>query len=280
MMGFLDGELSQLAGHRRGHRYTTSRQLPCRAPLRILSVVRGDSGRMTPLTRLPRSAATAEGRGPRRALVWLAPLSALLAGTAAAAGLLDGVREGGDLSAYDPVVGTALIAERSTALTAVTQVFTFMGSALALVPLTAFVLLTLALRGRWRSAVAVAGGMSASLLLTVVLKATVGRLRPAAVDVLGTVNTGYAFPSGHTLNATMFYGLLAGLLILQTRSTRARIGIVTGWVVLAFGVGVSRVYLGYHWMTDVMAGWSLGVAVLGSVLLVSMLTWRGRDSRR
>lgn len=204
------------------------------------------------------------------------PVAAIILGAATAAVLVDGVRESADLSLYDPAVSTAVIAERSTALTWAAQVCTFAGSTLALVPLTAFLLLTLALRGRWRAMAAVAMGMSLSLGLTVVLKTTVGRLRPAAVDVLGTVDTGYAFPSGHTLNATVFYGLLAGLLILRVRGVRARVGIVAGWLVLALAVGYSRIYLGYHWLTDVMAGWSLGIAVLGSVVLASILMWRGR----
>lgn len=229
---------------------------------------------MTPLTRSPQLASTAGPGSSRHSRWWIPSLSVLVAGTVATVGLLDGVAERGDLSVYDPAVGTALIAERSSMLTTVAQSFTFLGSTLALVPLTAFVLLTLAFRGRWRPAAAVAGGMSLSLLLTIVLKATVGRLRPAAVDVLGTVDTGFAFPSGHTLNATVFYGLLAGLLILGTRRVGARVALLAGWIALAVGVGVSRVYLGYHWMTDVLAGWSLGLAVLGGVLLVSTLAWR------
>ncbi len=206
----------------------------------------------------------------------LAPVTALILGATAAAVLVDGARESGDLSAYDPAASTAVIAARSTGFTWAAQALTFAGSTLALVPLTALLLAILALRGRWRAMAAVAMGMSLSLGLTIVLKTTVGRLRPAATDVLGTVDTGYAFPSGHTLNATVFYGLLACLLIHGTRHRGARVGIAVGWLVLALGVGVSRIYLGYHWMTDVMAGWSIGIAVLGSVLLASMLVRRGR----
>lgn len=231
------------------------------------------------LTRPPHPEPETRRRGSWLDASVLAPVTALILGATAAAVLADGARESGDLSVYDPAASAAIIAARSTGVTWAAQALTFAGSTLALVPLTAFLLLTLALRGRWRAMAAVAMGMSLSLGLTVVLKTTVGRLRPAVADVLGTVDTGYAFPSGHTLNATVFYGLLAGLLILRTRSTHARVAIAAGWLVLAVAVGLSRVYLGYHWMTDVMAGWSLGLAVLGSVLLASMLLWRGRGTR-
>ena len=120
--------------------------------------------------------------------------------------------------------------------------------------------------------------MTLSLALTLILKNVVGRTRPAAANLLGAVDTGFAFPSGHTLNATVFYGLVAGLINLGSRAVGLRICMAAGWILLAAGVGASRVYLGYHWMTDVLAGWSLGIAVLGAVLLLNHLPWFHRAS--
>lgn len=199
-------------------------------------------------------------------------------GLSCAALLVDGVRESGDLSAYDPATGAAFLAARSDVGTLVAQVFTFFGSTAALLPLTLAVLLWLGLRRRWQAMTMVAIGMSMSLVLTVVLKNAVGRQRPPAVDVLGVINTGYAFPSGHTLNGTVFYGLVVGLVLAWCRSVWARLVALAGGLMMALGIGLSRVYLGYHWLTDVLAGWSLAAVVLAVALLGVVLLARHRGA--
>ncbi|MGB3829897.1 MAG: phosphatase PAP2 family protein [Ornithinimicrobium sp.] len=207
----------------------------------------------------------------------LAPVLMVLAGPTVAIVLTDGASENGDLSAYDPAITSAFVTARSDVGTALAQVFTFFGSTLALVPLTLAVLAWLGWRRRWQAMSAVVAGMVTSLALTVLLKNVIGRVRPPGVDVLGAINTGFSFPSGHTLNGTVFFGLVTGLVLHQCRSLRTRLAALTGGVVMAVGIGLSRVYLGYHWLTDVMAGWSLAVGVLGVVLLGSGLLDRRRS---
>lgn len=206
----------------------------------------------------------------------LAATGVILFSVAAAIGLLDGVLESGDLAAYDPAVSAAAVELRSPALTGLARTLTFLGSSTALVPLTLLLVGGLLLSRRWWTAVVVATGMSASLLLTIAVKGLVGRDRPPAVDLLGPKSTGYAFPSGHTLNSTVFAGLVAGLLLIWLRRTWARVVAVVGCAATAVGVGLSRVYLGYHWLTDVMAGWSLALAVLGALLMATVLATRDR----
>lgn len=205
-------------------------------------------------------------------------------GVAAAIGLLDGVMEQDDLAAYDPAVTAAAVSWRSPVLTALARLLTALGSAAALVPFTLLVLAGLLVRRRRLAATVVAVGMSMSLLLTIGLKGFVGRERPPAVDVLGPDSSGYAFPSGHTLNSTVFFGLVAGLLLLRVQRAWARALVIGGYVVTTLGVGLSRVYLGYHWLTDVMAGWSIGSGVLGvlavGALLVNLPTRSSGESRR
>ncbi|MEO7588481.1 MAG: phosphatase PAP2 family protein [Arachnia sp.] len=211
--------------------------------------------------------------------LWGVPLAALMAGIVGVGVLLDGVTEHGDLSLYDPSVTSAFIADRSAGLTALASVLTFLGSVTVLLPLTVIVLAVLALRRRWGAAAVVTAGMSLAVVLTVALKHLVERARPGVVDLLGPVDTGFAFPSGHTLNSTVFYGLIAGLLVLSLRNFWARAGVTLAWFALALGVGASRVYLGYHWMTDVLAGWSLGAAVLAAVALMAVYWTRRRATR-
>lgn len=225
----------------------------------------------------------AESVEGRRSRIWswwdsrlLAPLLMLFIGLAGAVLLTDGATESGDLSAYDPSVTAGFVAARSDVGTAFAQVFTFLGSTAALVPMTLAVLAWLGWKRRWLAAGAVAAGMSMSLTLTVLLKNVIGRARPPGVDVLGAINTGFAFPSGHTLNGTVFFGLVTGLALSRCHTAWTRLVVVAGGVMVALGIGLSRVYLGYHWLTDVMAGWSLAAAVLAAV----MFSWVLVDRRR
>jgi len=86
-------------------------------------------------------------------------------------------------------------------------------------------------------------------------------MRPDFLDpVIQAV--GYSFPSGHTTNATVAYGVL-GVLVARMpwpAAIRVAIDIVLGAIV--FGVGLSRVWLGVHYPTDVLAGWLLGGAIV------------------
>lgn len=202
----------------------------------------------------------------------------VLVGVVGAVLLTDGVLEDADLSGYDPAVSAGFIAARSAALTVLAHVFTFAGSALALVPLTVVLLVWWGMRRRWHAVTALAAGMTMSLVLTVLLKSVVGRDRPPAVDVLGAINNGFAFPSGHTLNGTVFFGLVTGLVLTWCHTVGSRAAALAGGMTMVIGIGLSRIYLGYHWMTDVLGGWSLGVAVLGVVLLGALLLYRRQGS--
>jgi len=116
---------------------------------------------------------------------------------------------------------------------------------------------------RWRSwtpLVLMAIGASGSLLMTVVGKQLVGRARPPLEYAVPPYETSPSFPSGHTLNSTVIAGLLAYLLLLHLRSLIARMLSVVLAVSWFVAMGLSRVFLGYHWLTDVLAGWTLGLA--------------------
>jgi len=104
-------------------------------------------------------------------------------------------------------------------------------------------------------AVAVTGGM----ILTTFVKQGFDRPRPDLVPH-GVVVTNASFPSGHAMMAAVVY-LTLGLLLARIQPLRPlRIYLVSLSVVITLLVGVSRVYLGVHWPTDVLAGWTLGAA--------------------
>lgn len=96
--------------------------------------------------------------------------------------------------------------------------------------------------------IAVPGGM----LLNVLLKYTFQRARPSWDNPLLTLST-YSFPSGHTVGATLLYGLLAAYLVVLSRSWRTRVAVMAAVCLMIGLVGLSRMYLGVHYLSDVLA---------------------------
>jgi membrane-associated phospholipid phosphatase len=170
---------------------------------------------------------------------------------------------------FSDVVGARvfLVLVRTPTLTQLAHVFTFLGSELVVGGLALVVLATLLMQRQLSRAAIFAIGMAGSAFLTVVVKLIVARPRPGEVDRLGALDTSYSFPSGHTLNSTVFIALIVWLLWPSVRRA-GRIALVTAGAVLAVGVAASRVYLGYHWLTDVLAS---GLVALGWLCLVGLL---------
>jgi membrane-associated phospholipid phosphatase len=123
---------------------------------------------------------------------------------------------------------------------------------------------------------AVPGGM----LLNVALKHIFRRARPTLEDPLLTLST-YSFPSGHTAAATVFYGLIACYLVRRVRSWPARIAVVAACVTMVMLVALSRMYLGVHYLSDVLAASAEGAAWLAvCITAVSTLQRRRRARAR
>jgi membrane-associated phospholipid phosphatase len=184
--------------------------------------------------------------------------------------VLDGVREHDDLWNLDQPVLNWLVAHRTPAWTAVLATITFVSGPIVL-PIAVGVgcLVWGRLRREWWRPVLLAGAMAASTLLGLVVKGLVDRPRPPSETMLvpGAEHTA-SFPSGHTLGtATLF--LVAGYLVCSRRPTPGRLvawGVAT--VVGTVLVALSRLYLGYHFVTDVVASVALAVVVLGVVSII------------
>lgn len=193
-------------------------------------------------------------------------------GAGATIELADDAGESDGLAAFDPGFTADVIAHRTPVVTEIARALTFLGDIPVLAALTVLVAVFLWWRSRsWRTPGLLLVAMTGSAALTYGLKMAVGRQRPQASLVIGTVDTGYSFPSGHTLNSLVFLGIVAALAWASTRSTTMRIAVGSTAAVLAAGVAASRVYLGYHWLTDVLAGWLIGLTwlcVIGTAYLV------------
>ncbi|WP_370287859.1 phosphatase PAP2 family protein [Cryobacterium sp. TMT1-19] len=105
-----------------------------------------------------------------------------------------------------------------------------------------------------------------SLLMTIAGKQLIARARPPLTDAVPPFEYSASFPSGHALNALVIAGVVTYLIILRQRSKRARAFTIAAAVTFALTMGLSRVYLGHHWFTDVVVAWSLGAAWLALVI--------------
>ena len=121
---------------------------------------------------------------------------------------------------------------------------------------------------------AVPGG----LLLNVLLKYIFQRTRPSFDDPLLTLDS-FSFPSGHTSGAVLFYGVLAAYLVCMTRSWRLRALQVGAAAAMAALVGLSRIYLGAHYLSDVLAAAAVSCAWLATCI-TAMSTLRRRRALR
>ncbi|HEY1973439.1 MAG TPA: phosphatase PAP2 family protein [Pseudonocardia sp.] len=207
---------------------------------------------------------------PRRTLWTGGVIAALLVGGQAL--VVDGVlgRLGGgpggpgglgglgdaDLPVLDWVVG-----HRDPVITGFAIVAASIGGTASMTVLTVVTALVLGYLGRWTAAAVVAATAAGGGLLVISLKAIYGRHRPPAVDQVIHYH-GYSLPSGHALGSTVVVGIVAAA-FWSTRSSAAGRAAVAGLAgLIAAVVGVSRVYLAAHWLTDVVTGWLLGAAWL------------------
>jgi undecaprenyl-diphosphatase len=191
-------------------------------------------------------------------LVALAALLAVLA---------DGAREGADLSSAVAAIPAQRGAARTAGLTSLMQLVTMLGAA----PVVVAVALAAMGVVWWRRhdllvVLAIAVMTVGPAGTTFVIKHVVGRPRPPAAIQLGPPETTMSFPSGHTTSAAALAAVLCWL-VWRLGSRRRGLLALPFAVLMALGVAVSRVYLGYHWATDVVAGLTVAALWLSGLLL-------------
>jgi undecaprenyl-diphosphatase len=165
-------------------------------------------------------------------------------------------------------------------LTDVAKVFTHLGSGAVVWPL-AFVCAAFLVAGRrWPEFGVLLAGMAVVVFGVHELKAAVDRPRPGE-GLIGS--SGSSFPSAHAAYST-FYVWLAVTIVMRLRVGMARgSALIAAGIVLAASIGLSRVYLGVHYLSDVNAGWALGAASFSLcaavALVVTTLRQNGADGR-
>jgi undecaprenyl-diphosphatase len=138
---------------------------------------------------------------------------------------------------------------------------TELGSTIAVTVIAVLTLLVGVAAGPWRHGAIGAGVIGLAALAVEIIKSTVARERPEILDPL-LVEHGFSFPSGHASLSMVAYGILAVLVgrsFLPRGTQLAVFGLV---VAVVFLIGLSRVWLGVHYPSDVIAGWVAGATVV------------------
>lgn len=190
----------------------------------------------------------------------------LIALTLALTALIADVLAGYGFSTIDQPPLDWTIAHRAPTLTSIALIVSALGDVAAMMTMAVIGCAVLAWRGHWWPAGLVAIAAGGAAVLSPVTKQLVGRARPPVVDRL-VPETNQAFPSGHALGSFVVVGILAVVVLTRLRHPLVRAVTIVGAAMFVVAVGVSRLYLGVHWPTDILGGWLMGALWLGICLL-------------
>ncbi|MCL3860352.1 phosphatase PAP2 family protein [Actinotalea sp. K2] len=199
----------------------------------------------------------------------LAGLGLVVLGTAGFVGVLDALGEGDDLARLDEPVLAWLVDARSEPLTVFLAAVSWLTGPVVLPVLVVLGCLAWGVRGRtWWPPGLLMAAMVAATVVSLTVKQVTARPRPP-VDTLAVPGEAltHSFPSGHTIGTATLLLVVAYLAWVRRPAWRS---LVLWSLVVALGVllvAVSRLYLGYHFVTDVVASVALAVAVLGGVVV-------------
>ncbi|HEV7450541.1 MAG TPA: bifunctional DedA family/phosphatase PAP2 family protein [Pseudonocardiaceae bacterium] len=185
--------------------------------------------------------------------------------------LSDNVVDGSGVTGVDGPVLRWMLGHRSPATTHLMMVVTNVGGTVAMAIAALLVTGLLAWLRRWPEAMLVATVAVGSAVLVNVIKPLIGRARPPQVDQL-VLQTNQSFPSGHAVGAAAVLGVLTVLANRRLRHTLHKALIAVAAAVTVTAVGLSRLYLGVHWASDVIVGWLLGGLWL-TICLTATTAW-------
>ncbi|MDE1902968.1 MAG: VTT domain-containing protein [Alphaproteobacteria bacterium] len=193
----------------------------------------------------------------RKELPGLALLGAILIGSLwSFVGLLQDVVAGDPLVRANAAVFDFLQALRTAWIDQIMVAITELGGATVTIAVTLATLFWLAWRRDWRASVYEVGAVSAASLFTLLLKVTLHQPRPIAIY---SGWDAFSFPSGHsTVNAALYCFL--AIIVAWEVGLRWRFVIASTAALLVTAIAFSRIYLGVHWISDVLAGLAFGVA--------------------
>ena len=176
----------------------------------------------------------------------------------------------GDQTAFDVAADL-----RAAWLTDVAEALTELGRAAIALPIAALAAIVLGLRRRWPELIVLVVAMAIVVVANSELKEVVERPRPP--DPLVEVS-GYSYPSGHAAYSVLYVWLALTVAIRVRPRIAGAAALVAAGIAIAAAVGLTRVYLRVHYLSDVSGGWALGVAAFSACGALALLVLRLREN--
>lgn len=175
---------------------------------------------------------------------------------------------------FDNFIISVVQSQISPLLTGIMKVFTFLGSVKWIGTVVLISALWLFIKKKWSLGwfILLSSGMGS--VFNIILKNFFKRQRPDIHRLIS--ETGYSFPSGHSMGSFIFYGALLYMIIHYTRNKRRQTlaGIIIA--LLIFFIGLSRIYLGVHYPSDIIGGYTAG----GAWLIICVMIYRYYEFRK
>jgi undecaprenyl-diphosphatase len=212
-------------------------------------------------------------------LLLIGGLTALGAGYAFVE-LAEQVRQGNSaVNSADQAIRTWFGHERQPAVTVLLRIVTTLGGGIGMSAIVVLAAALLLVRKMRASAVFLAVTAAAGALLNLGLKMIFTRARPDLTLAIASA-TWYSFPSGHAMGSFICFGAMAYLALRQPWPWRAKSAVLAFANTMVILVGLSRVYLGVHWASDIAGGWSAGAVWLAFAVVAFEMLLRVRQRRR
>lgn len=162
---------------------------------------------------------------------------------------------------------------RTSWMTFIMRIITSLASSYAIAALTFILVFTFYIKNKNKLIIPLLVTVTINFLFVEIVKLVTARARPELQYALA-VEKSYSFPSGHTLFAITFYGLLVLYSLMFFKNPKAKITSIIIGIILTVAIGFSRIYLGVHWPSDVLASLLIGTSWL--CLVVIALDYRAQ----
>jgi undecaprenyl-diphosphatase len=205
-------------------------------------------------------------------------LAVMIFGAWAFSEIAEEIGPGSDWHAFDQGVTAWFKAQSHATWITVAHAITLCGSVAFLTIVSVAFAIYFFVRRAWNRLLVLAITMLGGSLLNVVLKHFFQRQRPVLENPIVTLSS-YGFPSGHTMGSTLLYGLLALIAARFIRSASGRAAVFALAIIWIALIGLTRIYLGAHYLTDVIAAIAAGSAWL-AVCWTTAETFRKRNEAR
>lgn len=163
-----------------------------------------------------------------------------------------------EIMEYDAIAYLIIVAySRANWLTPIVKIITQFGSAIVLISIC---ILSIALIKNKKIGLLMSGNLICITALNVLLKNIIQRPRPIGYRLIS--ESGYSFPSGHSMVSTAFYGLIIYFILKNVKNKYLKWGTITILSILILLICLSRIYLGVHYASDTIGGFFISIAYL------------------